>query len=83
MRTRDRTVSELVVSLPTLRQWIAAGWLPIDPRYLLALIEAIEADHEWHLWGTTAAWHRRERAFMHFEYAEPDDGFDTSGRHRA
>lgn len=56
------------VSLPTLRNHIAAGWVPLDPRVLLALIEAIEADHAFHIFGTTKAWHRREVAFAVFDY---------------
>ena len=58
------------VSLPTLRAHIAAGWMPMDPRIVLAFIEAIEADHAFHIYGTPQAWHRRETAFAVFDYGD-------------
>lgn len=58
-----------VIDLGYLRSSIAAGWVPLDPRTLLALIEAIEADHAWHVLATPVNWQRREQAFSFFLYA--------------
>lgn len=71
------------VVLPTHRRWLAAGFIPSDPRVWLAFIEAIEADHDYHTSAGTkdhdAAWRRRQRAFEVFEYAEAE-GFATTAR---
>ena len=61
--------TEVVVDLDYLRRSIAAGWVPLDPRTLLALIEAVEADHAWHVESSHQNWFRRCEAFRVFRYA--------------
>lgn len=61
--------AEVVVDLEYLRRSIAAGWVPLDPRTLLALIEAVEADHAWHLFSSNENWNRRMDAFSVFRFS--------------
>lgn len=68
--SRDTREAVHPISIPSLRNHIAAGWVPMNPTTLLALIEAIEADHAFHMVGTAANWRRREVAFSVFDYGE-------------